>query len=237
MMNRTIISLLLSVFVLQMNAQQIPKIPKDGYKNTRKGNESFKKQDYASAEKYYQGGIQTDTNKNAAYYNLGNALYKQKKFDEAGQAYANATAGKNSDSLSRTWHNLGNSMIEQKKYQESINAYKQALKLNPNDEETRYNLAYAQSKLKQQQKPQKQNQKNNQQQKNQQQQQQQQQDQQQQDQQKQDQQKDQQQKQNMSKDEAQRMLDALKDDEKKTRDRMNNQKTNRRFSRSKTKDW
>jgi Ca-activated chloride channel family protein len=126
---------------------------KDGWANTRKGNVNFNKQNYTQAEKYYRDGVKTDTSKTTANYNLGNALYKQKKYDEAEKAYADAISGKNADSLSRTWHNLGNSMLQQNKYQESINAYKQALKLKPDDEQTRYNLAYAQSKLKKQQPP------------------------------------------------------------------------------------
>ncbi|HET6991741.1 MAG TPA: tetratricopeptide repeat protein, partial [Bacteroidia bacterium] len=139
-------------------------------------------------------------------------------------------------------HNLGNSMLQQQKYQESINAYKQALKLKPNDEETRYNLAYAQSKLKKQNPPpkQNQNQKNNKQNKNQQRQQQQQQQQQQQSQQRQNQQQQQQQQEKnpaMSKEEAQRMLDALQDNEKKIRDRMNQKRNKSAFNRSKEKDW
>src|SRR4051812_40734870 len=110
MMNYKIIfSLFFTVFVFQMNAQQVVQ-PKDGYKNTRNGNKSFKKGDYVNAEKYYTDATQTDTNKNVAYYNLGNALYKQKKYDEAAKAYSNSTAGTNADSLSKSWHNLGNSM-------------------------------------------------------------------------------------------------------------------------------
>ena len=53
--------------------------------------------------------------------------------------------------LSKINHNLGNSYLESKKYEESVKAYKQALKNNPKDEDARYNLAYAQKMLLQQQ--------------------------------------------------------------------------------------
>ncbi len=238
MIQRILFLFFIVAFNLDLDAQQIVAPPKDGWSNTRKGNESFKKNDFATAEKYYQEGAEKDTNHATANYNLGNALYRQKKYDEAEKAYANATASTNADSASRSWHNLGNSMLQQNKLQESINAYKEALKLNPNDEQTRYNLAYAQSKLKAQQPPPKQNQNN--QNKNQQQKPQPQKNQQQkQNQQNQDKQssKDQQQNPSMSKDEAQRMLDALKDQEKKTRDKINGRKNKSGYNKSKDKDW
>ena len=117
------------------------------------------------------------------------------------------------------------SHLEQKNYQESIDEYKRSLKLNPDDEETKYNLAYAEKMLKQQQQQKKQQNKQNKNDKNQQKdQQKKQQDKDKQDQQKQDQakarsttakqQQQQQQEKQMSRAEAERILDALKNDEK-----------------------
>ncbi|MDQ3110561.1 MAG: tetratricopeptide repeat protein [Bacteroidota bacterium] len=236
---RFLLLFFLAAFAHDVNAQDpIAPQPIDGWKNTRKGNESFKKKDFGAAEKFYKEGAEKDTSHSTANYNLGNALYRQKKYEDAERAYASSTGGNNPDSLSKSWHNLGNAMLQQKKYQESINAYKQSLKLNPNDEQTRYNLAYAQSKLKAQQPPPKQgqNQKNQKQQQNQ----------------KQTQAQnsnqpkppdknqkappDQQESPSMSKNEAERMLDALKDQEKKTRDRMNTRK-NKSLTPSNEKDW
>ncbi|MBK8414246.1 MAG: tetratricopeptide repeat protein [Bacteroidetes bacterium] len=59
-----------------------------------------------------------------------------------------------------SYHNLGNSMVKAQKYAESIDAYKKALKLNPADNDTRYNLAYAQAMLRKQQEQQQQDQQN-----------------------------------------------------------------------------
>ncbi len=56
---------------------------------------------------------------------------------------------------SKAWHNLGNAYLDQKDYNKSIEAYKQALKASPSDQDTKYNLAYAQARLKQQQEQQK----------------------------------------------------------------------------------
>lgn len=218
-----------------LNAQQT----RDPWKNTRQGNTEFRKNDFAKAEKNYREATNTDTAAHVAHYNLGNAMYKQKKWEDAEKAYAASIRGNNADSLSKSWYNLGNTMLQQNKYEESIKAYKQALKRNPNDEDARYNLAYAQSKLKQQQKQNNSSGNNNQQQKKQEQQKQQQQ--QQQDQnnkqnQNNKQQQEQPQQNQMTPEEAKRMLDAMKDEEQKTRQKLNSRK-NPLFSRSKDKDW
>ena len=127
--------------------------------------------------------------------------------------------------------------MEQRKYGESINAYENALRLNPGDEDTKYNLAYAQRMLRQQQNNKQNNQNKNQNQKKQDQQQQQQQQQQQKEQQQKEQQQQQEQKQQqeqqqkqaqkgqMSKEDAERMLEALKNDELKTLEKVNKKQT------------
>jgi tetratricopeptide (TPR) repeat protein len=157
------------------------------------------------------------------YFNLGDAMYKQKRHDEAIQNYETAlTKTKDLDIASRLYHNIGNSYFEGKKYAESIDAYKRALRASPKDEDTRYNLAYAQRMLRQQQQQQNKQDKNNKNDKKKDQDQKDKDKQQQQN--KQDQQKNQDQRKNqaqnrqqekqMSKPEAQRILDALKNDEK-----------------------
>ena len=159
------------------------------------------------------------------YFDLGDALYKQQRFDEAVQNYQNALTKTNAPKIqAQLHHNIGNAHLEQKNYQESINDYKRSLKLSPDDEETKYNLAYAEKMLKQQQQQKQQQNKQNKNDKNQQKDQQKkqqdkdQQDKNKQDQQKQDQQqqkqKQQQQEKQMSRADAERILDALKNDEK-----------------------
>lgn len=182
------------------------------------GNEMFEKKQYADAEVEYRKSLEKDKDLMEGSYNLGNAVHKQQRFDEAIQNYHQAL-GKTTDKnlQSQIYYNMGNSYFEGKQYQESINSYKRALKLNPNDDDAKYNLAYAYKKLQeqqQQQQQQKQN-KNQQQQKKDQQQDEQQQKQQKQQQQQQQQQQMAQQKQ-MSQKDAQRILEALKNDEKNT---------------------
>ena len=131
-----------------------------------------------------------------------------------------------------SFHNLGNCLLKQNKLEESIEAYKKSLRINPTDEDTRYNLAYAQKKLKNQQQQQQQQQQqdggggggnqNQQQQQNQNQ--------------NQNQNQQQQQQQGMSKEDAQRILDALKKEEQKTKDKVDKSKNGGGGS-SNDKDW
>ncbi|MBC7381584.1 MAG: tetratricopeptide repeat protein [Bacteroidia bacterium] len=119
----------------------------------RNGNKLYNDKAYSEAELKYKEALQKNANLKQAGYNLGNALYRQKKYDEAIKQYTDITASKEllKSEKAQAWHNLGNAYLEQKKYEESIKAYKNALKLNPADEDTRYNLAYAQAKLKKEQ--------------------------------------------------------------------------------------
>ncbi|MGZ6416696.1 MAG: tetratricopeptide repeat protein, partial [Bacteroidia bacterium] len=94
-------------------------------------------------------------------FNLGDAYYNQGKYEEAANQFQLLTHRATSkDTLSKAYHNLGNSLLKSKKYQESIDAYKNALKNNPNDDDTRYNLSYAQQMLRKQQDQQKKQDKN-----------------------------------------------------------------------------
>lgn len=197
------------------------------------GNSEYEGGRYRNAEAAYKKSVEKAP-QFIGSYNLGNALYRQNKFEEASQQYLNASANNNVNELqSKAMYNMGNSLLKNEKYAESIEAYKKALRLNPKDEDARYNLSYAQKKLQQQQQQQDQNKdnKDNKDKKDQQKKDQQQdkKDQQKKDQEKQDQQKDDQAKQDqkkeeqkkqepkqpkLSKEEAERMLKALKNDEK-----------------------
>jgi tetratricopeptide (TPR) repeat protein len=187
----------------------------------RRGNGAYNNKKFKDAEIDYKSAVSSDPKSFAGNYNLGNAYYKQDNMEEAGKQYMQS-AGTTKDAIeqSKAYYNLGNTYLKAEKYQESIDAYKMALRQNPNDEDARYNLAYALTKLKAQQNKNNKQNKNQDQKKDQQQQQQQQQQNKNQDQKKdQQQQQQQQQKQQaqpkISKEEAERMLQALKNQEQK----------------------
>ncbi len=127
-------------------------------KYIRKGNEHYENQEFDKADESYKKALQFNSKSTKADFNLGDALYKQKKYAEAIQQFQKVAESSKDDELkAKSYHNIGNSYLESQKYQESIDAYKKALRLNPKDNETRYNYSYAMKKLKEQQKQNEQN--------------------------------------------------------------------------------
>lgn len=180
----------------------------------RKGNDFYNKGNYSEAEVNYLKSLQKSKLYNKGLFNLGDAYYKEKNYEKAGSAFQSyGSSSTDKSSKSKAFYNLGNSLFQAGKFEDCINAYKNSLRYVPNDEDTKYNLSLAQRMLKQQkqqnkQDKQDQNKDNKDKQK---------QEQQKQDQQKQQQQKQQQAKQDekkLSKQDAERMLQALNKDEK-----------------------
>ena len=128
----------------------------------RTGNEDYEKEKYTEAEVNYRRALDADPSSKMAAYNIGNALFRQGKYDEAARQYGDLTDKERPDDgkveSAGNWYNLGNSLYMQGKYAESIEAYKNSLRRNPDDHEARYNLRMAQLKLQQQQQQQQQQQ-------------------------------------------------------------------------------
>lgn len=142
---RSLIFALLSILCFQGIAQEDKKY-------IRKGNNLYEKEDFVGAEENYLKALEKNNQSTKADFNLGDAFYKQKKYAEAAQQFQKIAEKTTDKELkANSYHNLGNSLLQAEKYQESVNAYKQSLKINPTDNETRYNLAYAKKMLQQQQ--------------------------------------------------------------------------------------
>ena len=195
-------------------------------KHIREGNKSYYDSAYTDSEIAYRKALEKDQNSVKAKYNLGGALYKQERYDEAENIYKDLAQNKSDKKdLAKYHYNLGNSYFQSGKIKESVEAYKKALRYNPDDAATKYNLSYA-LKMQQQQQQQKQNQNQNknkdeqeqsQQEQNQeqgQQDQEQQQNQEEQQNNKQEQQEQQPQKAEISEEDARRLLEALENEEK-----------------------
>jgi len=117
----------------------------------KKGNEAYEKKEYGNAVKNYQQATDKKPGDPVAQYNLGNALYKNNKAEEAVNAYDQALA--NSSAVAdkaKTFYNKGVVLQNNKKLPECIEAYKNALKLDPKDEDARLNLQRALQQQKQQ---------------------------------------------------------------------------------------
>ena len=110
----------------------------------RRGNRAYERLDYGRAEERYQQALELSDTCFEAKFNLGDALYKQQRYDEAEKIFTALAADSTRSDLDRahSFYNLGNSLFQQKKYQEALSAFKRSLRLNPADLGTKYNYAY-----------------------------------------------------------------------------------------------
>jgi Ca-activated chloride channel homolog len=154
--NKNISILLFSLVTLNLSAQKDKSF-------VRQGNKLYENKKYSDAEVSYKKALEKQSNSISASYNLGNALYRQEKMQDAADQYARLADDKNlsKKQLGMVYHNMGNSLLQSKKIEESIDAYKKALRNNPADLETKYNLAFAQRLLKNQPKQKQQNKQDN----------------------------------------------------------------------------
>jgi len=237
------------IFMVFLSISSLAVFSQSANRLTKEGNQLYNEKKYNDAEVKYRKSIAAEKDNKAAQYNLGNAFYQEKNFESATKQYEQVLQRKDlsQEQKANAFHNMGNSLLQEKKYEESIKAFKESLKLDPKDNDTRYNLAYAQSMLQKQQQQQQQQQNKQDQKKNQNQQQQQQQgkdkkEQQQQqdensastDKSKNDKEKGKLEKQGISKEDAEKMLQSLNNDEKNLQKKLNKKEGSRQ---SIEKNW
>ena len=221
--------ILFAVFLLAAAGVSAQKAERD---YIRKGNRLFNDSVFVDAEVNYRKALEANPKSTVSMYNLGNTLSQQQKFQDAMEQYVSASKiEKDKMKLAHIYHNMGVIFQAGKDYAKAVDAYKMSLRNNPTDHETRYNLALAQKMLKDQQNQQNQDQnqdQNKDQQKDQ----------------KQDEKKDQQQppksetKQDnqMSKENAEQLLNSVMQDEKDVQDKVKKQQKVMQGGRLE-KDW
>ena len=120
----------------------------------RSGNRFYRQDNLKKAESEYRKAYEIDSMNTQVLYNLGTDLLMQRDLQQANQMLSLAAkndVSKNKLKGTKMYHNLGVTLQSAQQYQKAIEAYKQALRYNPNDEETRYNLVLCQKLLKNQQ--------------------------------------------------------------------------------------
>ncbi|PIF00751.1 MAG: hypothetical protein CR994_04975 [Maribacter sp.] len=119
---------------------------------TWKANKDLSEGDFIAAEAGYRKAISKSGENTVAPYNLGNAYYNKESYAEAFGRFKQAgDKAMTKENKHKAYHNMGNVFMKQKEYRKAVEAYKEALRNNPKDEETRYNLALAKELLKKQQ--------------------------------------------------------------------------------------
>lgn len=217
-MKKIILIIMVTVSFIGLNAQ-------NERKEIRKGNKEYNDSAFSKAELHFRKALEKNPNSDNANFNLGNSLYKQNQFEPAITKYETLTAKEtDKNKLATYYYNLGNTYFKSNKLDKCIEAYKQSLRLNPADNDTKHNLLLAKQMQQQQQQPQPQDQDKDCQDKNK-------------DQKKQDQKQDQEQKQqdkqdkekkkqdqDISKEDAERLLEAMEQDEKDVMKKVQDQK-------------
>ncbi len=108
------------------------------------GNDHLDDNAFAEAEASYREAVSLDPTNLAAKYNAGTNYYENEKWEESTTGLVKATeVAQTKEEKHKAFHNLGNSLYQQKNFKGAVEAYKNALRNNPTDEETRYNLALA----------------------------------------------------------------------------------------------
>lgn len=119
---------------------------------TWEGNKELAKNKFVDAEVDYRRAISKSEKNVAAPYNLGNAYYTNESYSEAFGRFKQAgDLAEDKPDKHMAFHNMGNVFMKNKEYAKAVEAYKEALRNDPTDEETRYNLALAKEMLKNQQ--------------------------------------------------------------------------------------
>lgn len=116
----------------------------------RQGNKLYRKGEYDKALPEYKKAVEQNPKNAIANYNLGNTEFRSENFAGAEQSFDAAVDNGDEVFKQKAFYNKGVALSKQKKLQESIDAWKNALKINPNDADTRFNLQKALEELRKQ---------------------------------------------------------------------------------------
>ncbi len=214
----TIITILISITSLAQSKKSL----------LRDGNKLFADSSYNQAEIQYRKSLEKDQDYFNASFNLADAIYKQERYNESSALFnALKDNASNETNLANLYHNLGNSLVKEKKIDQAIEAYKSALRINPNDQETRHNLALTQKQKNNKENQEKEDSKENQQEKE---------DSKENQQEKEGSKENQQEKEEMSKETAKKMLEAIEQKEKDLQKELQKKKTKGKKANV-LKDW
>lgn len=138
-----VISILISALSFAQEKEELLALKKaNNY--VYEGNSLANEEDFVSAEMEYRKAISEQPSSVAGIYNLGNSYYKKGNFEEALYRHQQATESASSKAEKhKAFHNIGNILMQNKKCKEAVEAFKNALRNNPTDDETRYNLGLA----------------------------------------------------------------------------------------------
>ena len=140
------------IFIILTLGSFLSVIAQSERKMTRNGNTNYETGNFIDAEINYKKALEKNSDLLEAQFNLGDALVKQERFDEALEAFEKVSASTEDQNLkANALHNKGNVLLSQQDLEGAIESYKDALRVNPKDHETRYNYTYVKKLLEEQQ--------------------------------------------------------------------------------------
>ena len=151
-MKRWFITLILFLFGQSLFGQMFPE-----RRDLRQGNREYKRENYVEAEARYRNAVSKNGDSYEGHFNMGSAYYKQGRYEEAEQYFqALGQVPYLPEQWAQTLYNQGNAQVQQykstydrEKLKQALEAYKQSLRINPDDQQAKFNLAYVQKLLEQ----------------------------------------------------------------------------------------
>ncbi|MDE6858295.1 MAG: tetratricopeptide repeat protein [Alistipes sp.] len=118
----------------------------------RKGNRAYDKGRYERSIERYENALRVAPDNYEAIYDLGNALHRAERYDKAAEMLGKAAADtlRTPEERAEAWFNLGNTQLAQQKLQDALESYKNSLRMNPADEQAKYNYVYVKRLLQEQ---------------------------------------------------------------------------------------
>lgn len=129
----------------------------------RKGNRQYERGDYDNSIDNYSRALRYDPKSFEAKFNTANVQFRRafadsvqldvKMIEKAEQTLRKLAQDSTRTDIERAdvAYNLGNSLFMQQMFKEALNSYRDAMRLNPDDQEAKYNYALTKEMLKQQQ--------------------------------------------------------------------------------------
>ncbi len=142
----------LGISLAQQSEEVSEKAMSESTNLTWEANKDLVENKFVDAEVDYRRAISKNNKNVVAPYNLGNAYYNNESYSEAFGRFKEAgELAEDKPGKHKAYHNMGNVFMKNKEYAKAVEAYKEALRNDPTDEETRYNLALAKEMLKKEQ--------------------------------------------------------------------------------------
>ena len=135
---------MLAVAIALLGAESVSaqRMPERGL--VRKGNRQYNREHYEKSIESYTKALAADPTSFEATFNLGSSLFRAERYEKAEQTLAKIVADTTRSEIDRSEavYNLGNTQFAQQKFKEALESYRQAMRLNPDDQEAKYNYAF-----------------------------------------------------------------------------------------------